>query len=375
MSDNFLQAYAELLDFIANHPEIEIGESVTSIPEDVRPDFYARFNSARNVFVEEKFPEYLSKSRRLQEEYYKAIDDAAGLLSPEDAPEINRLRRYLRDPKESLARELFDPLFDLLKKRETPDSFEKRASAGICELFPVVYRGGYEKWVILGLANLLEAEKALRVPVRELQPGDRAKSAAYAPMEEVPSPMESSAFFFSQPAKAIFAVPDFIIRSAKLNRFIGIRSEFKEGIYNALNASHEREWYPVDVDLLILLASGLTLVYVDERPERVSLIADASKFCRPDLLLWCVDTQAVSRKEALGKMAIADLRLRPSRGSFIAANDSWPESGDPDELRALNEQMRGEASRIRVLTVGFDCLQLSPVIEALCDAEGSAITT
>jgi hypothetical protein len=375
MSDNFLQAYAELLDFIANHPEIEIGESVTSIPEGVRPDFYARFNAVRNVFVEEKFPEYLSKSRRLQEEYYKAIKEAAGLLSPEDAPEISPLRRYLRDPKDSLARELFDPLFDLLKKRETPDSFEKRASAGIRELFPIVYRGGYEKWAMLVLANLLEAEQAWRVPVRELQPGDRAKSAAYAPMEEVPSPVESPAFYFSLPAKAIFAVPDFIVRSAKLNRFIGIRSEFKEGIYHALNASHEREWYPVDVDLLILLAGGLTLVYVDDRPERVSLIADASKFCRPDLLLWCVDTQAVSRKEALEKMTIADRRLMPARGSFIAANGLWPETGDPDESRALKEQMQGEASRIRILTVGFDCLQLNPVIEALCDPEGSAITT
>ena len=195
MSDSFLRAYEALTDFIANHPEIEIGKSVTSIPEGVRPDFYARFNSARNAFIEEKFPEHLSKSRRLQEEYCKAVEETAGLLSPEDAPEINRLRRYLRDPKESLARELFDPLFDLLKKRETLDGFEERASAGITEFFPGVYRGGYEKWATLSLASLLDAKKALRVPVRELQPGDRAKSAALAPLEEVPSPIESSAFF------------------------------------------------------------------------------------------------------------------------------------------------------------------------------------
>jgi hypothetical protein len=270
---------------------------------------------------------------------------------------------------------LFDPLFDLLKKRITRERFEETACARIAESFPVVYRGGYEKWAILSLAKLLDAETALRVPVRELQPADRAKSAAFAPMEEIPSPIESSSFLFSQHLKAIFAVPDFIVRSAKLNRFVAIRSEFKEGIYNALNPSSEREWYPLNVDLLILLASGLTLLYVAERPESISLIADVGRLCRPDLLLWCVDTQAVSRKEALEKMALADSRFRPARGSFIAASGSWPDADDSDGLQDLCGQAREEASRIRILPVGFDRLQLMPIIDALRDTGVSEMAT
>ncbi|MBN1567278.1 MAG: hypothetical protein JXA73_05500 [Acidobacteria bacterium] len=374
MSDSFLRAYSELTDFISANPEIEIGESVTSIPGEVRPGFYDRFNAARKAFLEEKFPEFVSKSRRLQQEYCKAGNEAAGLLSMEDTPEVNRIRRYLRDPEESLARELFDPLFDLLKKRKSLGSFEETALARITEVFPAVYRGGYEKWAILSLANLLDADKALRVPVRELQAADRAKSSAFAPTEEVPSPMESTSFFFSQPHKSIFAVPDFILHSTGLNRFIGIRSEFKEGIYNALNASSDREWYTFGVDHLILLASGLTLLYVSERPERISLIADVKKFCRPDLLLWCVDTQAISRNEALGKMELADSLFRPAGGSFLAAGDLWPDTGDPAGSNDRNERAEEMPSRIRILNVGFDRLQLIPVVEALRDTKGSAIT-
>jgi len=41
MSGSFLHAFEQLTDFIASHPEIEIGEFVTSIPEGVRSDFYS----------------------------------------------------------------------------------------------------------------------------------------------------------------------------------------------------------------------------------------------------------------------------------------------------------------------------------------------
>jgi hypothetical protein len=368
MSRPFRQACAALTDFIAKHPEIEIRESVTSIPENVRPDFYALFNAARHAFIADAFPDCLSRAGLLQQEYCRATEAAARWLSFEDGPVVSKCGRFLNDPKDSLARELFDPLFDLLKKKETPASFEKKASRGIESLFPIVHRGGYEKWAVISLANLLEVQKAFRVPVRDLQPGDRAKSSAYAPVEEVPEPVESAHFLFSQSPKAIFAVPDFILYSGKLNRFIGFRSEFKEGLYNALNASMEREWCPIDADLLILLELGLTLIYASEKPESIALVGDVARFCRPDLVLWCVNSHNMTKQKALEKMALADSHLKPARGIFIVANGPWPESEETEEPQALNPPPEGEAPRIRILPAGFDCAQLTPVIKALSDA-------
>jgi hypothetical protein len=374
MSDDFRQAYTDLASFIAAHSEIEIGESVTSIPGDVRQDFYLLFNAARNAFLEEKFPQYVSPARTLKREYDSAAEEASAWLSIEEAPVASKLRRFLQDPCDSLTRELFDPLFDLLKKKETEDTFAMRASDEIETLFPILYRGGYEKWMLLALANLLQVQKAFRVPVREQQPGDRPKSAAYAPVEEIPSPVESNSFLFSQSSKAIFAAPDFIVYSSALNRYVGVRSEFRPGIYNAMNPNPEREWQPLDTDLLILLESGLALVYATENLEGIALVSDVAKLCRPDLALLCVDTQTMTQYGTLEKIAMVEDRLRPTRGSYVIVNDSWPPSDGPYGSAASDAPSIEETSKAHVLTVGFDRSKLLPVIDALRDAENPVTT-
>jgi hypothetical protein len=374
MSDDFRQAYAALTDFIAAHPEIEIGESVTSIPGDVRTEFYVLFNVARNAFIEERFPQYVSTARTLKREYDSEAEEASTWLSVEEAPVASNLRRFLQDPCDSLIRVLFDPLFDLLKKKETENTFSIRASDEIETLFPIVYRGGYEKWMLLALANLLQVHKAFRVPVREQLSGDRSKSAAYAPAEEVPLPAESNSFLFSQSSKAIFATPDFIVYSSALNRYVGVRSEFRPGIYNAMNPNSEREWQPLDTDLLILLESGLALVYETENLESIALVSDVAKLCRPDLALLCVDTQTMTQKGTLEKIAMVEDRLRPTRGSYVIVNNSWPPSDGRADSVASNASSIEETSKARVLTVGFDRSKLSPIIDALRDT-GSPATT
>ena len=276
MSDKFNEAFDKLTDFVAKHPEIEIGDSVTSIPENVRPDFYSFFNAARDAFVRERFPTHLAEAQKLKEKYDKAVEEASGWLSMEEPPTVNPLLRFLRDPKDCLTRELFDPLFDLLKGRKSIDEMGKAVTPRIEELFGDVFRGGYEKWVVLSLLDLLEVDCSLRVDVRNLNPGERIKPAAQAPLEEIPAPRESTCFYFSQPRNAIFAVPDFIAYSSRLSRFIGIRSEFREASYNAVNASSDRDWDNINRDLLILLSKGLTLIYVSEKPEDIALVADGA---------------------------------------------------------------------------------------------------
>jgi hypothetical protein len=373
MAEGFHRAYDQLTDFVAAHPEIEISDSVTSIPENVRPDFYGLFNQARRAFVEEKLPEGLARARTLQEKFNTVFQAAIG-LSLEDPPSVSMLQRFLRDPMDCLTRELFDPLFDLLKGRVGIEGFEQKALSGIEGLFPAVFRGGYEKWAVFSLIKLFEVESFFRVHVRNMSPGERTKPAAQAPMAEVPIPLESSSFYFSQPRNAILAVPDFIFRSSRLRRFVGIRSEFRECSYNALNASSDRVWLPVEYDLLKLLGIGLTLIYLADEASSIALVADVAKFCRPDMILWCVDTQHTGKKEALDHILRADARLKPPRGSYIIADHAWGESPGTSETGVPAQSME-PASSIHILTVGYDEAELTPVVEALLDAGGSEITT
>jgi hypothetical protein len=369
MVERFHRAYVQLTDFVAEHPEIEIGDSVTSIPEGVRPDFYGLFNQTRQIFVEEEFPAHIARARLLQEKCNKAAEAAAGWLSMEDPPTVSALQRFLRDPMDCLIRELFDPLFDLLKGRESIEGLGKRASARIEALFPKLFRSGYERWAVFSLMKLFEVEKAFRVHVRNLSPGERTKSAAQAPMEEVPFPQESSSFYFSQPQSAIFTVPDFIVRSSRLRRFVGIRSEFRECSYNALNASPERAWHPVTADLLRLLGSGLTLIYLADEPASVSLVADVARFCGPDMVLWCIDTQCFSQKEALNHMMRADARLKPPRGSYLIVDDACAELPESSETNQQVQSVELPAN-VHILNVGYDEAELMPIVEALSDSPG-----
>ena len=368
MPESFNQAYARLNDYIAMHPEVEIGESVISIPQEVRAGFYAKFNAARAAFVEEKFPLLLDRAGLLQENYRREEERLADLLSWEDPPMVSPVQRFLRSSRDSLERELFDLLFDLLKGRESIGSFEQKGSERIAALWPVVFRGGYEKWVVLALLRTLQPDKALRVNIRPLSPGERAKSAAYAPSAEIPAPEESGSFLFSQPRNAILAVPDLIIHSAVLQRFIGIRSEFSQGMYNAFSANPGREWFPVTTDLLVLLECGLTLVYLANRAEEIALISDVSKFCRPDMVLWCLDLQSIDPIEAYERMMIVDSRLQPLKGCFVIATESWPEE-------KVHPAWDEGNPRVRLVCAGYDTARLKTVLDALGEEGAPAATT
>jgi hypothetical protein len=251
---------------------------------------------------------------------------------------------------------------------------EKTVTPKIETLFASVFRGGYEKWVVLSLLNLLEVESSFRVFIRNMNPGERSKPAAQAPLEEVPVAQESKSLFFSQPRNAIFTVPDFIAYSPRLHRFVGIRSEFHQSAYNALNASNDREWYGIDRDLLVLMSKGLTLVYVAEKVETISLVADVSKFCRPDLVLWCVDPQSMNQTDAISVIGQADSRLKPAGGIYVIVSGEWREASVSIEGNG-KEQPGEESAGIHWLNAGYDRVKLTPLAEALIDSTGAAAAT
>jgi hypothetical protein len=360
MSEKFAAAYAALTEFIANHPEIEIGESVIGIPAGVRSDFYNLFNSARKAFVQDRYSDFLNCAEALVKHYQEAEGKTAGFLSFEDSTAVSPVRRFLRDPIDSLTRQLFDLLFDLLKGRETLVSFGNKGGASIDSVASDLYRAGYERWVVLSLVPMLLPAKGFRVDARRLNPGEKSKSMLHSPFDSMPAPAPSTTFLFDQPREAVFAVPDFIIHSSALNRYVGVRSEFRPGVYHAQNRPQEREWYTVETGLLRVLESGLTLIYAAEEAQNIALVADVGKFCRPDLVLWCVQASCVSRAEALEKMCQVHSLLKPTAGTFLIADESWPEP-----------QEEPVSEGVHCITARFEPLMLQSVIDALAGRAAS----
>lgn len=351
MSNNWHQAYTDLTDFITEHPEVEIGASVVRIPENIRPEFYRLFETVRTVLVEEKSPALHSKARVLSEHYTKVEKEVIKLLGLESISTLPSLHRFLHDPIDQLIRGLFNPLFDLLKGRIDVEKYEGLASQNIEASFRPLYQSGYEKWMALSLVKLLKADKSFQVIIQKVAADDVFKSGGFIE-ERVPAPEESKALSFKHDLEVGFIVPDIIVHSARVDRYFAFRSEIGMALATASDASEKREW--LSLDSVVDLGPGITLVYVDNNPEELSLVADAQKICRPDLIIEYMGLKELYEKERLDKVKLHHDSLKPRLGTYIVAKEPVPEQ-EPEK----------QELDIHILSVGFDQSKLEPIISAL----------
>lgn len=397
MSNGWREAYNRLTEYVAGNPKIEIGASVVSIPEDVRPEFYRLFNALRKAFMEEKFPALLSEGQALSNSYIKVEEEVTKALGVESISTPSSLHWFLRDPVDGLVRELFDPLFDLLKGKVDIQTFEERASRNIEASFGPLYRSGYEKWVMLSLVKLLEADKAFRVSLPEFSTEEEGMMGATSTEEEVPAPQESKRLSFDHTREEQFTIPDLIAHSTKIERYVAIRTQLADALCKAKVVSEKREWYPVSS---IKKEYGPVVIWPDmlvnigDRPEDIALIADTGRISRPDMIIECMEQKDWFKKEGLEKVKLHHDILKPKLGTFVASRELVPNqayqelmpkqvSGDaileavnkePEELVLEEEPVPEEKPKkqragINILVVGFDQSKLVPIINKMINQE------
>jgi len=358
MLNSWQEEYQRLTDFVARKPQVDITESVVTISGDVRPEFYRLFNTVRAAFIEEKLSDLFNEATTLSENYTKAEQEVTELLGLDDILIATSLCKFLHNPRDGLIRGLFDPLFDLLKGKINTKTFEQGVSRNIEASFRNSYRLGYKKWLALSLVKLLEADRNLEVSVPSLYLGPRDGERGSSTSDEehpVPLPKESKHLTFKHEQSSTLTVPDFIVHSAKINRYFALRSEFRTGaVWTASNASEHREWYPLDC--VVALRLGSTLIYVADNPEEISLVADAKKICRPDLIIEFREQKDWYEKEELEKVKLHHNVLKPRLGTYIVTREQVPNAGQLGD-------------GIHILTVGFDQSKLEPIISSLMKQE------
>lgn len=358
MSNSWQEVYSELTDFIAEHSEIEIGVSRVCLPDSVRPEFYRLFNDVRKAFVEEKFSNLLNEATPLSQNYLKAEQEVTELLRLDDISMEASLHRFLHDPIDQLIRGLFNPLFDLLKGRINAEKYEEGAARNIEASFRPLYQLGYEKWMALSLVKLLKADKSFQVILPQMNSEEALKHCSDPSGVEVLPPQESKSISFDQ--ELILTVPDFIVHSAKINRYVSARSELRPAMLRAANASEQRKWYPLDS--VVALGPGLTLVYMADSPEEVSLVADKERICRPELIVECRGQEGWYEKEDLEKVRPHHDSLKPILGSYIVSLEPVP-----------NQEPEKQEVGIHILTAGFDQSKLEPIVSVLMGQEDKGL--
>jgi hypothetical protein len=352
MSGNWRQRYSELSGLLAQDPGIIVETSSIIIPERVRAEFYQLFDAVRNTFIEETSPNILEESKVLSENYLKAEVEVKKLIKLDDIIKPKPLAWFLEDPVDGLRRRLFDPLFDLLKGRLNIDTFERESSLKIEAAFKTLHNAGYGKWAAVSLIKLFKADRLLQIILRRVARSERIVIQASASLEQIPPPHNSEYLSFMHTDEDLLAVPDFIIHTPEIGRYIAIRSDYKPALATATNTSEDREWYLLDS--VGVLEPGLIFIYIADNAEEISLVADAKKICRPDLILECRGQKGWYKKEGLKKIKVVHDSLKPILGTYVISKEPVPE----------RESEKQEVD-IHILAVGFDQSKLEPVTDAL----------
>ncbi len=349
---NWQQRYTDLTSFIAKHPEIVISARMISIPEHVRPEFWKLFNLTRSAFLEETLPELLSKAQALSQQYLAAETRAVELLKLDEVVLPPILQTFLRHPADGLIRDTWNPLMDLIRARLDFGAFERQCIQGVGTTFDYLYLKGYEKWALLNLVNLLQADKLFGVVLRE---GSFEEEIKYGITEEVPSPSESKRLSFDHAQEAIFAVPDFIIHAPRLHKFLAFRTEFKRSFKIASKASERVTW--LNLGSQIEPGADTALIYVADNLEDLSLVADNYRVSRPQFMLVFKMQGRWYEAGGIKDTELTHAALKPTYGTYILSKEM------PSEA-ALSEL--GKTSEIKLIpALGYDGSKLAELLAPL----------
>lgn len=393
MSDGWQEAYSSLTSYVTGNPQIDIDKNGISIPSDVRSEFYRLFDTVRVAFLKEKTPALLDEAVSMSNSYKEVRDEIASLLGLSEVSVAPGLNWFLQDPANGLARELFHPLFDLLKGKIDTTIFERLVSRNIENSFKGSYQSGYEKWITLSLVKLLACDKAFAAPIpdignefflteSETLPGSRG--------EPVPQLKEMKRLTLGHGDVTALAIPDLIAHSRKIDKYVAIRTELTDARWTAIGANDVREWHSVSSIKRGYGSEGLwpdLAIYVDDEPENLALIADSGRFLRPDLIVECMEQEDWYQHEGLERIRLRHDVLKPRMGTYIVTRKPVPdqvymdlhpasesaavepeylETTSPQEQEpTLVKESENKAADIYISTVGFDQTKLDPIIVAL----------
>ncbi len=353
MSQNWLDSYQSLTVFIKDHPEVAISPSSVAIPGEVRPEFYRLFDATRAAVIEETIPDKLAQAQALSNSYLAVEARVKEQLHLEEIILANPLGWFLRNPLDGLMRELFDPLFNLLKGRLTIESFTDKYTTTLRHAFFTLYGQGYAKWLSLSLITVLDSDQVFNVVLR--RPGEHREWTiirAHNSAEPAPEPQEAKVISFAHLPEHLFNVPDFIVHSLRLGKYVAVRDGLNTALATGLRPSDKREWRPQEA--IIYSESNPVILLVSDTLDDVNLISDAKNTCRPDVLIQgspLTERWLENKEEAMSWQET----LAPLGETFIVG--AAPEAAAA-ELGA----------NLKFLEVGLEAKKLEPVVEALARA-------
>ena len=391
MSQNWQAALEKLKNYISSNPSITIEPSTVVIPGETRAGFYAAFDDARQVFIEEYFPVKLQEVRELSLEFNAVAEKVQALLGLEEQIQLEpRLNWLINDPLNGMMRSLYDPLFDLLKGKIEDEDFLASALEEIETRTSHLYAEGYKIWVLLSLVAWLEPSDLLFVS-QKVPNGINSLTELYKSgerIEPVPDPVKTSEITFFPGTWDTFFVPDLIIFSRKLNRYAALRRNLpvntNEPYLVAKQRSNRKEWLPFQPLQQVFRLTNpwpSLLVYTDEDPEHIRLIADCQVMLRPDLVISVKAHENLFDENQIFNINTHRQHLQPYSGTVVLSRNPVPQKAfdtfdqrmpnvEPVQDGGKSENLDGETAvkiseTVTLVSIGFDSAAAGRILEVL----------
>jgi hypothetical protein len=332
-----------LKDYVAANPEIHIDVSEISIPEHLRDEFYKHFDDVRNAVVEEYYGSLPPEMDDLRRNYIQSEKELTELLGLERIELPVDLSSFLHNPKEGLARGLYNRLFEMVQGKITVDDFNRMADSDLTATAAEMFRLGYESWAALTLIRLLEPDGAFGVQLnKDYEP-------FVVKLEEIAFGRQ-----FHDPAKRI---PEFILHSKKLDRHIAIKMP--------LAIEVDTYYIPYEPPVKPKKRTGDTSYALDSRVMFLSIVPDlkqipvfadihARTIKSPDLTVEFLTEQDLANPDAIVQVQKRVEIMKPRLGGSIVVMNPEPES---DIVKPTGN--------IDTFAVGLDPLKLQPIIDKL----------
>jgi hypothetical protein len=343
MAENWKEVYEWLRIFIADNSGIVVNRSEISIPQNLREEFYLRFDRLRTAVVEAHYDRLPVDLDALSRQYLQIEKEVMALLSLESITMPTDLHSLLHAPREGLTRAIYNRVFDLLQGKTTVSAFENQCAMDLKTSSAELFRLGYEWWAGLTVIKLLEPDQAFGVDLDE---------------EYKPFLTDLKGISFGRQAHhPTIRIPEFVLHSRKLNKFVALK----------MAIAREVETYggglkpPVRPkkrtgDTSFVLDSRVMLLSLMRTPESIPVIADIYErtLTSPDWMVECITGDDLNNPDALEAVRLRTASMSPALGTCLIVMD--PSAPTPSEVIAEN---------IHPVSVGFDAFKLQPAIAAL----------
>jgi len=372
MDYNWQADLRELEFYVKNNPAIKIEPTSVLIPADVRDEFYARFDRVRENFIRQYFSSELALAGELKFEFSRAETEAIAALGLDGKAKIAAPLRWLvDDPLNGMMRPVFNPLFDLIKEKITPEDFEQTAKGDVEIYFNQYFNLGYERWTAFSLLKWLEPSEALTMPVHDcnLYSSSLEGDSQYERSEVPPSLEPLREMIFDHSTHVTFTVPEVIIYSLKLKKYVALKTGFLEPNWKARIVSDEREWLDLKPITQILTARNPwpnIMLYTGNHPDDLRLVADKYRLCRPDLILDTLASEERPGSATTDRIKSHHHLIKPVSGGGVVCRalvnlDDLAGPGSQDETADLHPA-------IKTIYAGYDYTRLAEAFEELMPA-------